>query len=156
SRPAWRPTHMILSSEHERTARAAECRNPCPEQSRPFVLAATIIASAMAFIDGSIATIMLPVLQADLGAGFAALQWVMNAYALALGGLMLISGGAGDRFGRRRILVIGTLIFAVASTICALAPTIGVLIGARALQGVGAALLVPQSLAIISASFPKE
>jgi EmrB/QacA subfamily drug resistance transporter len=120
------------------------------------VLGATIIASAMAFIDGTIVTIALPALQADLGAGFSSLQWVVNAYALLLGGLILIGGGAGDRFGRRRILVIGTAVFAAASLACALAPTIGVLIAGRALKGIGAALLVPQSLAIIAAAFPKE
>ena len=139
-----------------RGARAAECREPCPERSRPFVLAVTIIASAMAFIDGTIVTIALPALQTDLAAGFASLQWVVNAYALLLGGLILIGGGAGDRFGRRRILVMGVALFAAASLVCALAPTIGVLIGARAVKGIGAALLVPQSLAIIAAAFPKE
>ncbi len=139
-----------------RAARAAECREPCPERSRPFVLAVTIIASAMAFIDGTIVTIALPALQADFATGFASLQWVVNAYALLLGGLILIGGGAGDRFGRRRILLIGVAIFAAASLVCALAPTIGILIGARAAKGIGAALLVPQSLAIIAAAFPKE
>jgi EmrB/QacA subfamily drug resistance transporter len=139
-----------------RAARAAECRDPCPERSRPFVLAVTIIASGMAFIDGTIVTIALPALQADFAAGFGSLQWVVNAYALLLGGLILIGGGAGDRFGRRRILLMGIAIFAAASLVCALAPTIGVLIGARAVKGIGAALLVPQSLAIIAAAFPKE
>jgi len=139
-----------------REARAAECREPCPERSRPFVLAVTIVASGMAFIDGTIVTIALPALQTDLAAGFASLQWVVNAYALLLGGLILIGGGAGDRFGRRRILLMGVAIFAAASLACALAPSIGVLIGARAVKGIGAALLVPQSLAIIAAAYPKE
>jgi len=120
------------------------------------VLAAAIIASAMAFIDGTIVTIALPALQTNLAAGFASLQWVVNAYALLLGGLILIGGGAGDRFGRRRILLIGVAVFSAASLACAVAPTIGVLILARAAKGVGAALLVPQSLAIIAAAFPKE
>jgi EmrB/QacA subfamily drug resistance transporter len=120
------------------------------------VLAVTIIASGMAFIDGTIVTIALPALQTDLAAGFASLQWVVNAYALLLGGLILIGGGAGDRFGRRRILLIGIGIFAAASLVCALAPAIEVLIVARAVKGIGAALLVPQSLAIIAAAFPKE
>lgn len=139
-----------------RTALDAECREPCPERSRPYVLAAAIVASAMAFIDGTIVTIALPALQADFASGFGSLQWVVNAYALLLGGLILIGGGAGDRLGRRRILLIGTAIFAGASLACALAPTIGVLIAARATKGIGAALLVPQSLAIIAAAFPKE
>ena len=138
------------------TALAPDCAAPCPERARSFVLAATILVSAMAFIDGSIVTIALPALQADLGPGFAWLQWVTNAYTLFLGGLILIGGATGDRFGRRRVLLIGLTIFAVSSLACALAPTVGVLIGARSFQGAGAALLVPQSLAIISASFPRE
>lgn len=139
-----------------RAALDAPCRAPCPEQSRPFVLAATILASAMAFIDGTIVTIALPALQEDLGANFASLQWVVNAYALLLGGLILIGGGAGDRFGRRRVFVVGTAIFALASLACAVAPTVETLIAARGIKGIGAALLVPQSLAIIAAAFPKE
>lgn len=134
----------------------APCTNPCPEQSRPYVLAATVLASAMAFIDASVVTIALPSMQSDLAASFGALQWVVNAYALFLGGLILIGGGAGDRIGRRRVFLVGIVIFAVASIVCAIAPTIEVLIAGRALKGVGAALLVPQSLAIIAASFPKE
>lgn len=129
---------------------------PCEERARPFVLATTILASAMAFIDGSVVTIALPALQSDLGAGFTALQWVVNAYALLMGGLILIGGGAGDRFGRKRIFVVGIAVFALASIACALAPTVTALIAARAAQGIGAALLVPQSLAIIASSFPKD
>lgn len=110
----------------------------------------------MAFIDGSIVTIALPDLQADLAATFSGLQWVVNAYALFLGGLILIGGGAGDRFGRRLVFVTGIGLFALASLACAVAPTIEVLIAARGVQGAGAALLVPQSLAIIAAAFPKE
>lgn len=139
-----------------RQAQAPEACRPCAEASRPFVLAATIVASAMAFIDGSVMTIALPALQLDLNASFASLQWVVNAYALLLGGLILVGGAAGDRFGRRRIFVIGIAVFAGASMLCALAPTIASLIAARALQGIGGALLVPQGLAIIAASFPKE
>ena len=120
------------------------------------MLAATILASAMAFIDGSVVTIALPVLQRELGAGLAALQWVVNGYTLFLAALLLIGGAAGDRFGRRRVFVAGTLLFAAASAACALAPGTATLIVARALQGLGAALMVPQSLAIISAAFPPE
>ncbi len=110
----------------------------------------------MAFIDGSIVTIALPTLQSDLDASFSALQWVVNAYALLLGGLILIGGGAGDRFGRKRVFIVGIAVFALASLACAAAPDALSLILARAAQGIGAALLVPQSLAIIAASFPKE
>lgn len=139
-----------------RSVADAPCEAPCAESARPFVLAATILASAMAFIDGSIITIALPVLQAELGASFASLQWVVNAYALLLGGLILVGGAAGDRFGRRRIFMIGLVLFAVASIACAAAPSVRFLIGARSIQGIGAALLVPQSLAIIAAAFPRD
>ncbi len=120
------------------------------------MLAATIIASAMAFIDGSIVSIALPSIQQDLNTGFGALQWVVNGYALLLGGLILVGGAAGDRFGRRKVFLIGLVVFAAASLGCALAPDVGTLIAARCAKGVGAALLVPQSLAIIAASFPKD
>lgn len=139
-----------------RTALSDACDAPCEVRARPFVLAATILASAMAFIDGSIVHIALPAIQQDFGSGFTTLQWVVNAYALTLAGLILVGGGAGDRFGRRRIFITGIWVFLVASIAIALAPDAAMLIGARALQGIGAALLIPQSLAILSASFPKE
>ncbi len=120
------------------------------------VLAATFLASAMAFIDASVVTIALPAIQKELGAAFQELQWVVNAYTLMLGSLILVGGALGDRLGRRRIFVIGIAIFALASLACAAATTISMLIAARAVQGVGAALLVPQSLAIIAASFPRD
>lgn len=123
---------------------------------RPYVLAATIVASSMAFIDGSVVSIATPVIQRSFGAKLADLQWVSNAYLLLLGSLILVGGGLGDRVGRRRIFLIGIVIFAVASLVCAVAPTVDFLIVARLVQGVGAALLVPQSLAIISANYPKD
>ena len=147
--------HRPLCPEGKSVPEDEPC-TPCEEQARPFVLAATIVASAMAFIDGSVVSIALPVLQEEFQAGFASLQWVVNAYALLLGGLILIGGAAGDTFGRRRVFIVGIIIFALASWICAVAGSVETLIGGRALQGVGAALLVPQSLAIISASFPKD
>jgi EmrB/QacA subfamily drug resistance transporter len=139
-----------------RSAAGIACDAPCAASARPFVLAATTLASAMAFIDGSIVTIALPVLQADLGATFGLLQWIVNGYALFLGGLILVGGAAGDRFGRRRVFTAGIVIFALASSACALAPSAELLIAARCLQGVGGALLVPQSLAIIAAAFPRD
>ena len=138
-----------------RTVPPVDCTAPCEERHRPLVLATTILASAMAFIDGTVVTIALPALQRDLAADFGALQWVVNAYTLLLGSLILIGGGAGDRFGRKRLFILGIAVFALASLACALAPSMTALILARAAQGVGAALLVPQSLAIIAASFPK-
>ena len=123
---------------------------------RSLILAATIVASSMAFIDGSVVSIALPVIQRGLGASLADLQWVSNAYLLLLGALILVGGGLGDRIGRRRVFLVGIVAFAAASALCGAATSIGMLIAARLIQGVGAALLVPQSLAIISASFPKE
>src|SRR5258706_2286985 len=125
-------------------------------RTRTFVLAATITASAMAFIDGTVVNIALPVIQKGLGADLADLQWVSNAYLILLGSLILVAGGLGDRVGRRLVFIVGIAVFAVASVLCAAAPTVEFLIGARILQGIGAALLVPQSLAIISANFPKD
>jgi EmrB/QacA subfamily drug resistance transporter len=110
----------------------------------------------MAFIDGTVVTIALPAIQVDLDVGFRTLQWVVNAYTLLLGALILVGGALGDRFGRRRVFVAGIAFFAVASAVCAAAPGGTVLVLARAAQGVGAALLVPQSLAIITASFPRS
>lgn len=129
---------------------------PCVPRARPFVLAATIVASAMAFIDSTVVGIALPAIQQSLGADILALQWVVNAYLLILGSLILVGGGLGDRLGRRRIFVIGIVIFAISSLLCGVAPNVETLIAARALQGIGAAMLVPQSLAIIAANFPKE
>jgi len=128
----------------------------CPPAARPFVLAATIVGSSMAFIDGTVVNIALPAIQRGLGAGIAELQWVVNGYLLPLGALMLVGGGLGDRLGRRRVFVAGVVLFTLASLACALAPTIGILIAARVVQGIGAALLVPQSLALIAANFPKD
>ncbi|MGP1282588.1 MAG: MFS transporter [Parasphingopyxis sp.] len=129
---------------------------PCEEAARPFVLAATIMASAIASVTGSIILIALPLIQRDLGASYGALQWISNGYTLFLGALILIGGGAGDRYGRRRVFVIGIAIFTLASIACGFAPTSELLIAGRIVQGIGAALMVPQSLAIIAASFPKE
>jgi EmrB/QacA subfamily drug resistance transporter len=126
------------------------------ERQRKYVLAATVLASAMAFIDGSVITIALPVIQADFSASFQELQWIINGYTLMLGALILVGGALGDRVGRRRVFIAGILIFALASLLCALAFDSATLIGARVLQGIGAALLVPQSLAIIAASFPRD
>ena len=117
------------------------------------MLAATIIASSMVFIDGTLVNVALPALQRELLASLAAVQWVVEAYALLLAALLLVGGAAGDRFGRRRIFSIGVAIFAVASIGCALAGNVAQLIVARGAQGIGGALLVPGSLAIISASF---
>lgn len=121
-----------------------------------WVLAVTILGSSMAFIDGTVVNVALPVLQKELGATVADVQWVVEAYSLFLAALILVGGSMGDHFGRRRIFGMGTAIFSLASITCGLAPNVLVLIFARAVQGIGGALLVPGSLAIISASFGKE
>lgn len=137
-------------------ARDIEAEAPCPERDRPAVLAATILASSMAFIDANVVHIALPAIQADLDALFPHLQWIVNAYTLMLGSLLLAGGSLGDQTGRRRVFVIGIGLFTAASVACALAPSVQALIASRVVQGIGAALLVPQSLAIIAASFPRS
>src|SRR5260370_19488983 len=119
----------------------------------PWILAATILGSSMAFIDGTVVNVALPALQLALHATLADVQWVVESYALFLAALLLIGGTLGDQYGRRRIFVIGVVLFSVASAWCGLAPNIRQLIIARALPGIGGALLVPGSLALISANF---
>jgi EmrB/QacA subfamily drug resistance transporter len=116
-------------------------------------LVAAILGSALVSVDGSIVSVALPAIERDLGGGLAAQQWISNAYLLALGSLILIGGSLGDIYGERRIFTIGIAAFGVLSFVCALAPTAGVLIGARAVQGAAAALITPSSLAIIVAAF---
>jgi len=120
------------------------------------VLATTILASGLAFVDGSVVNVGLPAIQASLGANADDLQWVVNAYLLPLSALLLFGGAAGDRFGRRLILVLGTSLFAVSSLLCAIAPNLLWLLIGRALQGMGSALLMPASLAILGESFEGE
>ncbi|MGZ3636356.1 MAG: MFS transporter [Ktedonobacterales bacterium] len=121
-----------------------------------WVLVATILGSSMAFIDGTVVNVALPVIQIDLHATAAEAQWVVEAYALFLASLILVGGSLGDRLGRKRIFAIGVAVFTLASVVCGLAPTIQVLIAARAVQGIGGALLTPGSLAIISATFDSD
>lgn len=121
-----------------------------------WVLIATILGSSMAFIDGTIVNIALPAIQRALHTSINQMQWVIEAYALTLGTLLLVGGALGDLYGRRKIFLIGILIFSAASAWCGFASSITSLIAARAIQGIGAALLVPGSLALISTSFPEE
>ena len=121
-----------------------------------WVLAATILGSSLAFIDGTVVNVALPALQAALGATLAQVQWVVESYALALAALLLTGGALGDLLGRRKVFSAGVVVFAVASAWCGVSRSIGELIAARAVQGVGAALLVPGSLALISASFAPD
>lgn len=121
-----------------------------------WVLAATVLGSSMEYIDGTVVNVALPSMQTGLGASGSQVQWVVEAYALFLSALLLVGGSMGDIFGRRRIFVIGVTLFASASVWCGVAPTIGQLIAGRCLQGVGGAMLVPSSLALISSCFPPE
>ena len=121
----------------------------------PWTLIAAIRGSSIAFIDGTVVNVALPALQASLNATAPQVQWVVEAYALLLASLILVGGSLGDIFGRRRVFTLGVTLFAVASAWCGLAPTIAHLIAARALQGIGGAMLVPGSLALISANYPE-
>lgn len=120
------------------------------------VLAATILGSSMAFIDGTVVNVALPALQNAFHASIADVQWVVESYALMLAALLLVGGSLGDIFGRRKVYVFGVAVFAVASACCGVARNIDMLIWARSIQGIGAALLVPGSLALITAFFPEE
>ncbi|WP_328619458.1 MFS transporter [Streptomyces sp. NBC_00354] len=117
-----------------------------------WIVLATVLGSTMALLDSTVVNVALPTIGVDLGADLAVLQWTVNAYMLTLAGLILVGGALGDRFGRRRIFVLGVVWFAAASLLCGIAPNAGVLVAARALQGVGGALLTPGSLALIQGS----
>jgi EmrB/QacA subfamily drug resistance transporter len=128
-------------------------------KSRPdprWTLVACVLASSLSFVEGSVLSVALPAIRASYGAGAQQVQWVVNAYLLPLSALLLLGGALGDHFGRKRLLLIGTSIFAITSLICALAPSLPILLGARAAQGVGAALLLPNSLALLNAAFQGE
>ena len=148
------------------TAKAAPCdegairsiaaTGTCPEAAKTWVLVGTILASTIAYIDESVVNIALPTIERDLATSAAVVQWLVNAYTLCLAALLLIGGAAADRFGRRKMFIVGVSIFAAASLFCGLSPNVAVLILARAAQGVGAALLIPCSLALIGASFTED
>ncbi len=140
----------------ERAAEVGAIAEPCAQRDEPWILAATILGSSIVFIDGTVVSVALPVLQLDLGANVAGVQWVVEAYSLALAALILVGGSLGDRFGRRRVFAVGVGLFAGSSVMCGLAPNVQWLIFARAAQGVGGALLAPNSLAIISAAFDED
>jgi EmrB/QacA subfamily drug resistance transporter len=127
-----------------------------PESVKRLTLVACILGSGIALLDSTVVNVALPTIQRDLGGGLAAQQWVSNAYLLTLGSLILIGGSLGDLFGERRIFTLGVAGFGLASLLCALAPTIGALIAARALQGVAGALLTPSALAVIVSTFPES
>lgn len=140
----------------EAVIRYGAAESPCSKRAAPWVLAATIIGSSITFIDSTVVNVALPVLQRELATDIVGAQWIVEAYSLMLSALILVGGSLGDRLGRKRVFSLGLLLFAVASAACGMAQTTVQLIIARAVQGVGAAMLVPGSLAIISASFSKE
>ena len=135
---------------------AKKTATPCTKAQRRWILAATILGSSMVFIDGTVVNVARPALQTNLNATVTDVQWVVEAYALFLAALLLLGGSLGDHFGRKRIYAIGVALFALASVWCGLAPSVHQLIAARAVQGVGGALLVPGGLAIISATFDED
>src|SRR5687767_4749803 len=136
---------------------------PCPRelgrevapQRRKIVLAACVLASSMAFIDGSALTVALPALRADFGADLVSVQWVLNGYMLALASLTLIGGALADVYGKARMLALGCVLFGITSAACALAPSPAWLIAARVAQGAAAAIVTPASLALIGATYPR-
>ena len=148
--------NFVKSPCDEGVIRSAPQVVPCAPHVGAWVLVATILGSSMAFIDGSVVNVALPVIQRDLNATTSDVQWIVEAYSLFLAALILVGGSLGDHFGRRRIFAIGIAVFTLSSIWCGLSPNVLQLILARAIQGIGGALLVPGSLAIISASFSDE
>src|SRR2546428_7689417 len=140
----------------EAVIRSGRDGSPCRAKAGPWILAATILGSSLAFIDSTVVNVALPALQSSLHANIVDVQWVVESYGLFLGALILVGGSFGDVFGRRLMFVLGVTLFAIASAGCGVALTIDQLIIARSVQGVGAAFLVPGSLAIISASFDEK
>src|SRR5215207_4051973 len=148
--------NVIKQPCDEGVIQSGEAKSPCCPNARPWVLAATILGSSMVFIDETAVTVAPPAVQGALGATAVDAQWIVEAYTLLLAALILVGGSLGDHLGRRRVFAIGIGLFAVASAWCGFAPSPEQLIAARVLQGVGAALLVPNSLAIIGASFEEK
>ncbi|WP_147104146.1 MFS transporter [Tateyamaria sp. syn59] len=128
----------------------------CAERSRPYILVAAILASALGFIDGTVVAIALPAMRDSLGADLVQAQWIHNAYMLTLSALILVGGAMGDRFGLGRVFGLGIALFVVASIFCAVAPGAWFMVIARAVQGIGAAIMVPGSLALIARAYPRE
>ena len=121
-----------------------------------WTLVTCVLASSLSFVEGSVLNVALPAIRASYGANAEQVQWVINAYLLPLSALLLLGGALGDHYGRRRLLIAGTALFGAASLLCALAPSLNLLLAARAVQGVGAALLLPNSLALLNAAYSGE
>lgn len=148
----------MTSKQASRPGAAAPVLRPafCTPASRRYILIAAILGSSLGFIDGTVVAIAMPAIRDTLGATLPQAQWVHNAYMLTLSALILVGGAAGDRFGLARIFGWGIAVFVGASLLCALAPNATALIALRALQGVGAAIMVPGSLALIARAYPRE
>lgn len=131
-------------------------KQACPKQDRPWVLAVAILGSSLAFVEGSVVSVALPAMQASFAIDSTAVQWVTNAYMLVLGALLLIGGAAGDRYGLKRVFMAGTALFGFGALACGLADSFLLLIAARIVQAIGAATLVPTSLALVSRYFEKQ
>ena len=140
----------------EETATPVFVSDFCSESRRTLILIAAILASALGFIDGAVISIAVPAIRSALDASLVEAQWIHNAYMLTLAALILVGGAFGDRFGLARVFGAGIALFVGASMVCAIAPTAPFLIGARAVQGVGAAIMVPGSLAVIARAYPRE
>jgi EmrB/QacA subfamily drug resistance transporter len=147
---------LLAKAESPSMAQSGEAGTFCPSERRKFVLVVAILASALGFIDGSILAIAIPAIRVDLSASLVDAQWISNAYALTLSALILVGGAAGDRFGLRKTFIAGIVLFVLASMACAVAPDARTLIAFRAAQGIGAAIMVPCSLAIIAKAYPKS
>src|SRR3712207_599695 len=139
---------VIRQPCEEGVIRSKKADSPCSSNAAPWILAATILGSSMAFVDETAVTVALPAIQEALRATVVDAQWMVEAYTLLLAALVLVGGSLGDHLGRRRVFAAGVVVFAVASVWCGLAPSPEQLIFSRALQGAGGALLVPNSLAI--------
>jgi EmrB/QacA subfamily drug resistance transporter len=146
----------MIQRYDEAAPRSAPDRSLCRRESQPWVLAAAILGSSMAFIDGTVVNVALPTLQSSLRANVVDVQWVVEAYGLFLSALILVGGALGDAMGRRLIFLFGIGLFGLASVACGFSAAIPQLIGARCFQGIGAAAMVPSSLAIISANFDEK
>jgi EmrB/QacA subfamily drug resistance transporter len=134
----------------------AASRRGSPGAREKWTLAASILASSLSFVDGSVVNVALPAIGADLQAQASGLQWIVNAYLLPLSALLLLGGAAGDKFGRRRLFLAGIALFALASALCAFAPSLPLLLAGRALQGIASAMLMPNSLALLGTAFAGE
>ena len=148
-------TTLLKTPCDDAAVRHGASARPCSRAAQRWTLVAAILGSSMAFMDGTIVNVALPAIQHSLHASAAAAQWIIESYALLLAALLLVGGALGDRFGRRRVFVIGVALFTLASALCAAARSADELVAARAVQGLGAALLVPGSLALLSAGFPQ-